>query len=147
MSMPSPLHRKRSASRWARPGICTNQFERSGVIVRSSNYTLYGDMSARVMQVLSTFTPDLEIRTRQMPFETPITIRQAVQNVLDGPYVLPSIQREFILERHPELLDRYLPVAADCRGRAPGPPRQEARGKAGNVLSLKGSMMVGQHDF
>ena len=31
-----------------------------------------------------------------MPFETPITIRQAVQNVLDGKYVLPSIQREFV---------------------------------------------------
>ncbi len=27
----------------------------------SSNYTLYGDMSARVMQVLSTFTPELEV--------------------------------------------------------------------------------------
>jgi DNA polymerase V len=27
----------------------------------SSNYTLYGDMSARVMQVLSSFTPELEI--------------------------------------------------------------------------------------
>jgi DNA polymerase V len=37
------------------------QFEQAGVIVRSSNYTLYGDMSARVMRVLSTFTPDLEI--------------------------------------------------------------------------------------
>src|ERR1700678_2669001 len=36
-------------------------FRRAGVIVRSSNYTLYGDMSARVMQILSTFTPDLEI--------------------------------------------------------------------------------------
>ena len=32
-----------------------------GVIVRSSNYTLYGDMSARVIKILSTFTPDLEI--------------------------------------------------------------------------------------
>ena len=31
-----------------------------------------------------------------MPFEAPISIRQAVQNVLDGRYVLPSIQREFI---------------------------------------------------
>ncbi|MEY9424934.1 uncharacterized protein with ParB-like and HNH nuclease domain [Bradyrhizobium ottawaense] len=31
-----------------------------------------------------------------MPFETPISIRQAVQNVLDGKYVLPAIQREFI---------------------------------------------------
>jgi DNA polymerase V len=32
-----------------------------GVIVRSSNHTLYGDMSRRVMDVLSRFTPDLEI--------------------------------------------------------------------------------------
>ena len=30
-------------------------------MVRSSNYTLYGDMSARVMRVLSNFTPNLEI--------------------------------------------------------------------------------------
>jgi impB/mucB/samB family len=47
MSAPQHLHRK--------------QFETAGVIVRSSNYTLYGDMSSRVMSVLSTFTPDLEI--------------------------------------------------------------------------------------
>ena len=33
-----------------------------------------------------------------MPFETPIPIRQAVQNILDGKYVLPAIQREFIWE-------------------------------------------------
>jgi nucleotidyltransferase/DNA polymerase involved in DNA repair len=33
----------------------------AGVVVRSSNYTLYGDMSGRVMDVLSRFTPDLEI--------------------------------------------------------------------------------------
>jgi DNA polymerase V len=26
-------------------------------VVRSSNYTLYGDMSGRVMRVLSNFTP------------------------------------------------------------------------------------------
>src|SRR3954451_21573777 len=32
-----------------------------GVIVRSSNYTLYGDMSARVMQVAGDFAPDLQI--------------------------------------------------------------------------------------
>jgi nucleotidyltransferase/DNA polymerase involved in DNA repair len=38
-----------------------DRFEAAGVIVRSSNYTLYGDMSARVMEVLSQFTPDLEI--------------------------------------------------------------------------------------
>ena len=47
MGAPWHLHRK--------------QFEAGGVIVRSSNYTLYGDMSSRVIQVLSTFTPDLEI--------------------------------------------------------------------------------------
>jgi DNA polymerase V len=37
------------------------RFAEAGVIVRSSNYTLYGDMSGRVMSVLSRFTPDLEI--------------------------------------------------------------------------------------
>src|SRR5439155_2532639 len=37
------------------------QFAAAGVVVRSSNYTLYGDMSSRVMNVLSRFTPDLEI--------------------------------------------------------------------------------------
>jgi DNA polymerase V len=37
------------------------RFADSGVIVRSSNYTLYGDMSTRVMDVLSRFTSDLEI--------------------------------------------------------------------------------------
>ncbi len=37
------------------------QFEEQGVIVRSSNYTLYGDMSARVMRILAGFTPDLEV--------------------------------------------------------------------------------------
>src|SRR5271170_6054125 len=29
--------------------------------MRSSNYTLYGDMSARVMRVLAAFTPELEL--------------------------------------------------------------------------------------
>ena len=38
------------------------QFEKPGVIVRSSNYTLYGDMSARVMKVLS----DLHPRSRNL---------------------------------------------------------------------------------
>ena len=37
------------------------RFARLGVVVRSSNYTLYGDMSARVMRVLADFSPDLEI--------------------------------------------------------------------------------------
>lgn len=38
-----------------------DSFRDKGVIVRSSNYTLYGDMSARVMKVIADFTPDLEI--------------------------------------------------------------------------------------
>jgi nucleotidyltransferase/DNA polymerase involved in DNA repair len=38
-----------------------DRFAAAGVVVRSSNYTLYGDMSSRVMNVLSGFTPDLEI--------------------------------------------------------------------------------------
>jgi DNA polymerase V len=35
--------------------------EHHGLIGLSSNYTLYGDMSARVMQVLRDFTPDVEV--------------------------------------------------------------------------------------
>jgi DNA polymerase V len=41
--------------------ICKKRVDTQDVIVRSSNYTLYGDMSARVMQIVSGFTPDLEI--------------------------------------------------------------------------------------
>jgi DNA polymerase V len=37
------------------------RFVNDAVIVRSSNYTLYGDLSARVMTVLRTFTPELEM--------------------------------------------------------------------------------------
>ncbi len=36
-------------------------FEKHNVKVFSSNYTLYGDMSHRVMNILSSFTPDIEI--------------------------------------------------------------------------------------
>ena len=35
-------------------------FARHGVQILSSNYALYGDMSARVMQVLARFSPDVE---------------------------------------------------------------------------------------
>ena len=41
--------------------LCKARVATQGVIVRSSNYTLYGDMSARVMRVLAGFSPDLEI--------------------------------------------------------------------------------------
>lgn len=41
--------------------ICRKRMDTQGVVVRSSNYTLYGDMSARVMRVVAGFTPHLEI--------------------------------------------------------------------------------------
>jgi DNA polymerase V len=41
--------------------LIKQKFGREGVVVRSSNYTLYGDMSRRVMRILSGFTPNLEI--------------------------------------------------------------------------------------
>jgi len=36
-------------------------FKKHNIYVRSSNYPLYGDMSARVMSILNQFTPDVEI--------------------------------------------------------------------------------------
>jgi DNA polymerase V len=36
-------------------------FEKNNVHVYSSNYALYGDMSSRVMNVLSTFAPEMEV--------------------------------------------------------------------------------------
>lgn len=38
-----------------------DKFAKQAVIVRSSNYTLYGDLSSRVVTVLRGFTPELEI--------------------------------------------------------------------------------------
>ncbi|MAH80702.1 MAG: hypothetical protein CMP39_03340 [Rickettsiales bacterium] len=40
---------------------CREILERHKVIIRSSNYSLYADLSARVVTVLKTYTPDLEI--------------------------------------------------------------------------------------
>ena len=42
----------------------------AGVRVFSSNYTLYGDMSRRVMAVLETFTPDVEVYSVDEAFLT-----------------------------------------------------------------------------
>lgn len=36
-------------------------FKANNIHVFSSNYALYGDLSSRVMNTLSTFTPDIEI--------------------------------------------------------------------------------------
>lgn len=38
-----------------------NEIRKHGIKVFSSNYTLYGDMSNRVMTILSSFTPNIEI--------------------------------------------------------------------------------------
>jgi len=38
-----------------------DQLENMGAIIVSSNYALYGDMSARVMDTLAQYTPDMEI--------------------------------------------------------------------------------------
>jgi DNA polymerase V len=40
---------------------CRELLERSNGAVLSSNYALYGDMSARVMRILGGFTPDMEL--------------------------------------------------------------------------------------
>jgi DNA polymerase V len=40
---------------------CRDLFKRHNVAVFSSNYTLYGDLSSRVMSTLARFTPSLEI--------------------------------------------------------------------------------------
>jgi DNA polymerase V len=66
-------------------------FDRHGVRMFSSNYALYGDMSARVMQVLSRFSPDVErysideaflrfrARSRDRLLETAGLIRRTVR--------------------------------------------------------------------
>ena len=41
--------------------LAKDKIRQHGVLVFSSNYTLYGHMSRRVMNTLSTFTPELEI--------------------------------------------------------------------------------------
>lgn len=38
-----------------------DKLHKQGVVVFSSNYALYGDLSARVMKVLEAYTPDLEV--------------------------------------------------------------------------------------
>jgi DNA polymerase V len=38
-----------------------SKIEKHSIEVYSSNYVLYGDMSARVMAILSNFSPEVEI--------------------------------------------------------------------------------------
>ena len=41
--------------------LSKEKFERLGVVVRSSNYTIYGDLSRRVMHVIAGFSPEVEV--------------------------------------------------------------------------------------
>jgi DNA polymerase V len=41
--------------------LSEDMFKKNNIVVFSSNYTLYGDMSERVMNTLSTFAPEIEI--------------------------------------------------------------------------------------
>jgi DNA polymerase V len=41
--------------------LCRRRVHTEGVVVRSSNYALYGDMSARVMRILADQAPELEV--------------------------------------------------------------------------------------
>jgi DNA polymerase V len=49
---------------------CKNLFETQKVIVLSSNYTLYGDISYRVMRLLESICPDLEVYSIDEAFMT-----------------------------------------------------------------------------
>jgi len=40
---------------------CQKIIERHNIVVRSSNFALYGDMSSRIMHTLRLFTPDVEV--------------------------------------------------------------------------------------
>lgn len=68
---------------------CRAMLERAGTRVFSSNYALYGDMSARVMRTLAEFTPELEVysideafldltRLPESPVDTGLRLRRTV---------------------------------------------------------------------
>ena len=55
-------------------------FRRHGVAVLSSNYTLYADMSHRVMEMLNRFTDNLEVYSIDEAFlETSLSPRESVR--------------------------------------------------------------------
>jgi impB/mucB/samB family len=63
--------------------LCRESFRKTGVVVRSSNYTLYGDMSARVMRVLSRQASDARarrFRERALLMRRPLTVLKAALN-------------------------------------------------------------------
>jgi DNA polymerase V len=57
--------------------------KKHGILAQSSNYTLYGDMSSRVVQVLRTFTPNLEVYSIDESFLQIETILKQYQDTIE----------------------------------------------------------------
>lgn len=100
------------------------RFVEQGVIVRSSNYTLYGDMSARVMRILSGFTPDLEIYSIDEAFldvsgiaDLPAHLRHLRETVLQwtGIPVSVGVAPTKVLAKVANRLAKKNPAADGCR--------------------------------
>ena len=57
--------------------------KKHGILAQSSNYTLYGDMSSRVVQVLRTFTPNLEVYSIDESFLQIETVLKQYQDTIE----------------------------------------------------------------
>ena len=57
--------------------------KKHGIKAYSSNYTLYGDMSSRVVQVLKTFTPNLEVYSIDESFLQIETVLKQYQDTIE----------------------------------------------------------------
>jgi DNA polymerase V len=57
--------------------------KKHGIEAYSSNYTLYGDMSSRVVQVLRSFTPNLEVYSIDESFLQIETVLKQYQNTIE----------------------------------------------------------------
>lgn len=100
------------------------RFDEMGVEVRSSNYTLYGDMSARVMRILADFTPNLELYSIDEAFldvsgvpELEAHVRRLRSTVLQwtGIPVSVGIAPTKVLAKVANRLAKKDPSAGGCR--------------------------------
>ncbi|MGE4539060.1 MAG: Y-family DNA polymerase [Desulfovibrio sp.] len=106
---------------------CWELFRRHNAAVFSSNYTLYGDMSARVMKTLARFTPNLEI----------YSIDEAFLELTGMPYDVMAYSRQIR-----ETVGRWtgIPVSIGL-----GPTKTLA--KVANKLAKKDAALEGVLDF
>lgn len=58
------------------------KWERLGIVVRSSNYTLYGDLSSRVMRILSEMAPNIDVYSIDEAFLRLDGIDEVLQHAL-----------------------------------------------------------------